>query len=71
MNKEVLNQKQTDISNFNFRKLREEDRTICEGKLSKKECYDALLSLSDKKRPGNDGLSWEFYVCFSIKFTPS
>ena len=48
------------ISNFNVPKLSEEDRTICEGKLSKKECYDALLSLGNNKSPGNDGLSKEF-----------
>ena len=69
MNKEVLKQKQTVpiphyISNFSVPKLSGEDRTICEGKLSKKECYDALLSLSNNKSPGNDGLSKEFYVCF-------
>ena len=51
------------ISNFNVLKLSEEDRTICDGKLSKKECCDALLSLGDNKSPGNDGLSKELYVC--------
>ena len=51
------------ISNVRVPKLSEEDRTICEGKLSKKECYDALLSLGNNKSPGNDGLSKEFYVC--------
>ena len=30
------------ISNFNVPKISEEGRTICEGKLSRKECYDAL-----------------------------
>ena len=50
------------ISNVNVPKLSEEDRTICEGKRSKKECYDALLSLGNNKSPGNDGLSKEFYV---------
>ena len=29
------------LSKFNVPKLSEEDRTICEGKFSKKECYDA------------------------------
>ena len=52
------------ISNFSVPKLNVKDRTICEGKLSKKECYDALLSLGNNKNPGNDGLSKEFYVCF-------
>ena len=58
------------ISNFNVPKLSEEDRTICEGKLSKKECYDALLSLGNNKSPGNDGLFKEFYVCFFNEIHP-
>ena len=58
------------ISNFSVSKLSEEDRIICEGKLSKKECYDALLSLGNNKSPGNDGLSKEFYVCFCNEIHP-
>ena len=58
------------ISNFSVPKLSEEDRTICEGKLSKKECYDALLSLGNNKSPGNDGLSKEFYVRFFSEIHP-
>ena len=58
------------ISNFNVPKLSAEDRTICEGKLSKKECYDALLSLGNNKSSGNDGLSKEFYVCFFNEIHP-
>ena len=58
------------ISNFNVSKLSEEDITICEGKLSKKECYDALLLLGNNKSPKNDGLSKEFYVCLFNEIHP-
>ena len=58
------------ISNFSVQNPSEEDRTICDGKLSKKECYDALLSLGSNKSPGNDGLSKEFYVCFFSEIHP-
>ena len=60
------------VNHLEYRKrdLNEEDRTIYEGKLSEKECYDALLSLGDNKSPGNDGLSKEFYVRFFNEIHP-
>ena len=58
------------IGNFSVPKLSEENRTICEGKLSKKECYDFLLSLGNNKSPGNDGLFKEFYVCLFNEIHP-
>ena len=42
-----------------------ENETLqCEGKLTLKECWDALVSTGSNKSPGNDGLTKEFYVCF-------
>ena len=37
---------------------------LCEEKLTVKECFDTLLTMSNGKSPGNDGLTKEFYVCF-------
>ena len=36
----------------------------CEEKLTVKECFNTLLTMSNGKSPGNDGLTKEFYVCF-------
>ena len=37
---------------------------VCKEKLTVKECFDTLLTMSNGKSPGNDGLTKEFYVCF-------
>ena len=36
---------------------------VCKEKLTVKECFDTLLTMSSCKSPGNDGLTKEFYVC--------
>ena len=36
--------------------LNEKDSFCCEGPLSENECYKAILSLSNNKAPGCDGL---------------
>ena len=36
----------------------------CEGKLSVKECCEALTAIHSNKSSGNDGLSNEFYLAF-------
>ena len=48
----------------NIPKLSEESRNICEGKISKDECYEALKTMKTNKTPGNDGFSVEFYITF-------
>lgn len=45
-------------------KLTEELRSLCEGKLKYKECFDILQTFEKNKTPGNDGLSVEFYLGF-------
>ena len=44
--------------------LSDEDRDICEGKLSYEECYAAIKAMKDCKSPGSDGLPKEFYKQF-------
>jgi hypothetical protein len=44
--------------------LTEEQKTGCEGKLTKNECFKALLTTQNGKTPGIDGLNAEFYKCF-------
>ena len=52
------------LQNINTPKLSDLDIVKCEGKLTLKEAWDALLSMVNNKSPGNDGFTKEFYVCF-------
>ena len=52
------------VTNLNLPKLSEYQQTLCEGKLTRRECWESLLPMGSNKSPGNDGLSKEFYICF-------
>ena len=52
------------LRNINIPKLQDNDIERCEGKLTLKECWEALNSMKNNKSPGNDGFTKEFYVCF-------
>ena len=49
---------------MNIRKLSHEAKTSCEGKLTVKECWNALDSMGNNKSPGNDGFTKEFHSAF-------
>ena len=51
------------VTNLNLPKLSVDLQNLCEGKLTRKECWQALLLMGSNKSPSNDGLSKEFYVC--------
>ena len=36
-------------------------KLICDAIITEKEIYDALKSMENNKKPGNNGLSKEFY----------
>ena len=59
---------ETDCYNYlktlNLPRLTDDKSRLCEGELTKRECWEALQTMRDNKSPGNDGLSKEFYVCF-------
>ena len=59
---------ETDCYNYlktlNLLKLTDDESRLCEGELTKRECWEALQTMGNNKSPGNDGLSKEFYVCF-------
>ena len=59
------------ISNFSVPKLSEEDRTICEDKLSKKECYEPYFHWVTTKAQEMMGFLRSLMFVFSMKFTPS
>ena len=40
-------------------------REKCDGRLTLQKCWEALQSMTNGKSPENDGLTKEFYVCFS------
>ena len=52
------------LAKFNLSRLTENERVLCEGKLTKRECWEALVSIGNNKSPGNDGFTKEFYACF-------
>ena len=50
--------------------LTEDEKSLCEGKLTLTECWEALNSMINGKSPGNDGFTKEFYVSFFGKWGP-
>ena len=46
---------------MNIPKLNEEQRTSCEGLISKEECKKAIEMFENGKTPGNDGIPIEFF----------
>ena len=46
------------------KRLSQEEQSLCERPLSKKECLEALKSMASEKTPGSDGLPCEFYKVF-------
>ena len=52
------------LGNINTPQLQDNDIECCEGKLTLKECWEALNSMKNNKSPGNEGFNKEFYVCF-------
>ena len=55
--------KQT-LADFVYR-VKDSEWEMCEGFITRKECWDILNAMKNGKSPGNDGLTKEFYVCFS------
>ena len=45
-------------------KLSPENRDICEGKVTRNECFNVLKEMKCNKSPGNDGFTVEFYITF-------
>ena len=39
-----------------------DEQSLCEGKLTLQECWEALTSMQNGKSPGNDGFTKKFYV---------
>ena len=56
-------------SKYNFcdqsiNKLSNIDQIKCEGEITESECINALKSMKNKKSPGTDGITVEFYKLF-------
>ena len=45
------------LRRINIPKLTDDERNVCEGKLTKMEIWNALNSMGNNKSPGNDGFS--------------
>ncbi len=53
------------LNSIQFNKtLSEEKKVVCEGLITKEECFDAVKTLKKNKSPGLDGLPSEFYQTF-------
>ena len=52
------------LNSLNIPKLSEEQKTLCEGKISSEECLCILENFQNIKTPGNDGIPIEFYRKF-------
>ena len=46
------------------------DKEVCEGSITMQNCWEALVSMRDRKLPGNNGLTKEFFVCFFGEVAP-
>ena len=59
-----------DASSFfnNIPRLSDESKELCEGKVTKAECYKMLKEMKNNKSPGNDGFTVEFYCTFWLDF---
>ena len=58
------------LRSFNLPQISSCERESFEGLLTRKECWEALQSMKNRKSPGNDGLTEEFYVCFFNEISP-
>ena len=54
------------LEKLNTPMLTPDERSLCEGKLTLQECWEALTSMQNGKSPGNDGFTKEFYVAFLV-----
>ena len=54
----------TFLNDLNIPTLSEDQKKICEGKVSAEECYRLLDSFDNNKTPGNDGIPIELCKIF-------
>ena len=52
------------LNSINIPCQTDSDTQSCEGRLTVKECWDALRSMKNNKSPGNDGITKEFLEYF-------
>ena len=66
----LYNEKKQNDSEYNFydenkiTKLSENEKLLCEGIITEKECTDAIREMKNGKSPGSDGINVEFYKIF-------
>ena len=51
-------------NNPNVNKISDSDKESCDGYLTKQECHRALQQMANRKSPGGDGFTAEFYKFF-------
>ena len=50
------------LASISTPQLSSTDREVCEGKITLQNCWEALLSMNDRKLPGNDGQKSYLFV---------
>ena len=58
------------LCNLSTLVLTEDEKSLCEGTLTLNECWEALNSMKNGKKPGNKGFTKEFYVSFFGELGP-
>ena len=64
--KKVLNETDTHVflEGLDLPKISDAEKISCENELTLEDLKESMLSMSDDKSPGNDGISREFYDFF-------
>ena len=60
----ITNLDQCQFFKNNHKSLSAAENYICESSVTEDECYETILTFSNNKSPGSDGLSVEFYKVF-------
>ena len=55
------------LEKLNTPMLTPDEQSLCEGKLTLQECWEALTSMQTGKSPGNNGSTKEFYLAFFVE----
>ena len=61
--KKVLNNSDTHsfLDSLNLPKISDSEKVLCESEIKLGDLKEAVLSMSDDKSPGNDGITREYY----------
>ena len=56
------------LEGLNLPKISDSDKAMCDVEITLDDLKESMLSMSDDKSPGNDGISSEFYDFFGRRW---